>query len=288
VRVHVLGVRGSTAAPGEEFARYGGHTSCLALAEAGAPPALVLDAGTGIRRLTPLLEGAPFAGTILLTHLHWDHVLGLPFFPGGDRPDARARLLMPAQGDAREVLARVMSPPFFPIGPEALKGAWTFGGLEEGTAEVEGFRVSARALPHGPGRTFGYRVERDGASLAYLPDHGPHLLGPGEHGLGPVHDAARALSDGVDLLVHDAQLTAAELPGREHLGHASAEYALELARACGARRLLLFHHAPDRTDEEIAALTARIAAQAPGPPVAAAAEEEVIDLGAVPAGPAPR
>jgi phosphoribosyl 1,2-cyclic phosphodiesterase len=148
--------------------------------------------------------------------------------------------------------------------------------------------VSARALPHGPGRTFGYRVERGGASLAYLPDHGPHLLGPGAGGLGPVHDAARALADGVDLLVHDAQLTAAELPGREYLGHAAAEYALELARACGARRLLLFHHAPDRTDEDVAAIAARIAAEAPGLPVVAAAEEEVIEFGAVPAAPAPR
>ena len=132
MRIHLCGVRGSTPAPGAEFVRYGGHTSCVAIAidddgADGAPgaaaPRLILDAGTGLRRVTGLLGGAPFTGTIILTHLHWDHVHGLPFFAAGDRHDARVALLLPEQGGnagAEEVLARGMSPPHFPITPAGL------------------------------------------------------------------------------------------------------------------------------------------------------------------------
>ena len=131
MRIHLCGVRGSTPAPGADFLRYGGQTSCLALAhDDEAVPALILDAGTGLRQVTPLLAGKPFCGTILLTHLHWDHVHGLPFFAAGDRGDAAVSLLLPDQQDgtsAADVLARGMSPPHFPIGPGGLRGSWSFG-----------------------------------------------------------------------------------------------------------------------------------------------------------------
>ena len=125
MRVHLCGVRGSTPAPGLEFVRYGGHTSCVAVAHDDGAVALILDAGTGIRLVSPLLDGRPFAGTILLTHLHWDHVHGLPFFRAGDRDDARVTLLLPEQedgADAERVLARGMSPPHFPVRPPACAG----------------------------------------------------------------------------------------------------------------------------------------------------------------------
>ncbi|MGD0945501.1 MAG: MBL fold metallo-hydrolase, partial [Acidimicrobiales bacterium] len=118
MRAHFLGVRGSTPAPGESFVRYGGYTSCIAVAhDDDAAPSLILDSGTGIRRVSALLGDAAFAGTILLTHLHWDHIHGLPFFSAADREDSRVALLLPEQPDgaeAAEVLARGMSPPHFP------------------------------------------------------------------------------------------------------------------------------------------------------------------------------
>src|SRR3954452_7461205 len=135
MRVTVCGPRGSTPAPGPEFVRYGGHTSCIAVGHHGQPPSLILDSGTGIRRVTKLLDGQPFAGAILLGHLHWDHTQGLPFFGAGDRPDARVHVYLPAQGAPVEVLSRFMPPPHFPIPPTELRGAWRFDGLEAGDHE---------------------------------------------------------------------------------------------------------------------------------------------------------
>jgi phosphoribosyl 1,2-cyclic phosphodiesterase len=236
----------------------------------------VLDAGTGLRRVTALLGGEAFAGSILLGHLHWDHTQGLPFFAGGDRPDSRVTLYIPAQGDPVEVLSRFMAPPHFPIPPTELRGEWRFEGLEAGEHEIEGFSVLALDIPHKGGRTFGYRVSDGSSSLAYLSDHNPVSLGPGPHGMGPHHDAAMRLAEGVDVLVHDAQHTAEELPAKAAFGHSAAEYALTLAEAAGARRVLLFHHDPNRTDDEMDALVARFA-ESPIP-VSAAREGQVLDL----------
>ena len=276
MRVFVCGVRGSTPAPGAEFARYGGHTSSLAIAHEGRRPSLLLDAGTGIRRVTGLLDGEPFAGSILLGHLHWDHTQGLPFFAAADRPDACTTVYLPAQGDPIEVLSRFMGPPHFPILPTGLRGRWRFEGLEAGEHELEGFSVLALDIPHKGGRALGFRVSDGRSSLAYLSDHNPVSLGAGPHGLGPHHDAAVRLAEGVDVLVHDAQHTAEELPAKASFGHSAAEYALTLAEEAGARRVLLFHHDPNRTDDGMDELVSRFA-ESPIP-VVAAREGDVLDL----------
>jgi phosphoribosyl 1,2-cyclic phosphodiesterase len=279
MRVHLCGVRGSTPAVGHAFAGVGGHTSCVAVAHDDAEvPTLVLDAGTGLRRLTTLLDGEPFRGTILLGHLHWDHTQGLPFFGGGDRPDAEVRLLIPAQdADPLELLSRGMGPPHFPITPTGLRGTWTFDDLDEGTYDLAGFEVLAREIPHPGGRAFGYRVSDGRTSMAYLSDHGPIALGPGPDGWGPYHDAALALADGVDVLLHDAQYTAEELPARATFGHSAAEYAVQLAKRAGARRLVLFHHDPSRTDDEVKALAERLG-RAEALPIEPAIEGATIQL----------
>jgi ribonuclease BN (tRNA processing enzyme) len=256
VEILFCGVRGSTSAPGADYVRVGGHTSCVALTRSGEDiPSLVLDAGTGLQVLTDHLGGAPFVGTLLLTHLHWDHAQGLPFFRSGDQPDSRVHLLLPDQQDGRDavdVLAGSMSPPHFPIRPEGLEGTWTFATLEEGEHVIEEFEVTAVELPHKGGRTFGYRVvDPSGASVVYASDHGPITMGPGEDGHGPIHGAILDLAKGADVLIHDAQFTATELAIAEAYGHATVDYCYRLAEAAGARKLVLFHHSPVRTDDDI-------------------------------------
>ena len=279
MRVHVLGVRGSTPAPGHAFARHGGNTSCLAVARDGEVPSLVLDAGTGIRGLGALLDGAPFSGAVLLGHLHWDHTQGLPFSRAIDNDGAEVLLCLPEQEDGSrpiDVLRRTMSPPHFPIGPESLRGRWSFEGLQPGTHHLGGFEVLALEIPHKGGRTFGYRVSDGRTAIAYLSDHGPIALGPGPDGWGPYHDAALALADGVDVLVHDAQHTAAELPAVSNYGHSAADYAVRLGELAGARSVLLFHHDPTREDGDLDELVASFAGR--GVAVAAAAEGTVLAL----------
>jgi phosphoribosyl 1,2-cyclic phosphodiesterase len=280
VRLLFCGVRGSTSAPGAEFVRVGGHTSCVALAHDAGPWIVALDAGTGIRRITDHLEGRAFAGAVLLTHLHWDHVQGLPFFAAGDRDDSHVRVYMPEQTgpdgrerEAAEVLALAMSPPHFPIGPEGLRGDWSFEALKPGSHHVEGFDVVAFDVPHKGGRTFGYRVTDGAASIAYIPDHCPQ----------PSTSPAIAQEcAGVDLLVHDAQFLAPERAVADLYGHATVDDALELAERCGARRLALFHHSPARRDDDVDTI-GRIAAQTGAGlgravEVIVAREEVVVDL----------
>jgi phosphoribosyl 1,2-cyclic phosphodiesterase len=255
--VTFCGVRGSTPAPGHLYARYGGNTSCVAITAADADvPTLILDAGTGLSRLSADLRGQPFRGSIVMGHLHWDHTHGLPFFPAGDNPDAQGTVYQPEQGDPIAVLERVMSPPHFPIPPTELRGRWDFRTIEEGHHTIEGFEVEAREIPHRGGRTFGFRISDGRSTIAYMSDHWPFAFGPGPHGEGEFHETALALADDVDLLIHDAQYTRAEFPARAHFGHSTIDYAIELGERAGAAKVVLFHHDPSRTDDQLDAVVA--------------------------------
>lgn len=260
--------------------RYGGHTSCVALAhDDRTAPSLILDAGTGLTLASELMNGGAYAGTILITHLHWDHILGLPFFPAGDHADADIQVLLPEQptgASASEVLAVPMSPPYFPIEPTQMRGTWGFDTIEPGELTAAGFSILAREVPHKGGRTFGYRVWDGERTIAYIPDHSPTSLGQGPDGLGEYHEAAVELARDVDLLVHDAQLLPQELAAKGPYGHAVADYAVGLARYAGARAVALFHHDPGRTDAALDELGSRLASE--GPAVSVAAEGTTLTL----------
>jgi ribonuclease BN (tRNA processing enzyme) len=191
----------------------------------------------------------------LLSHLHWDHLIGLPFFEPILQVGGHLDVYGPAQeeGTIQEVVDAVVKPPFFPVQVGELKGAVAFHDLQEGTLEVGSARVLARWVPHS-GRTLGFRVEAGGATLAYLSDHqqpvDDRVVDPG----------VLALCEGADLVVHDAQYTAGELRSKADWGHSTPAYAVHVAAAARARTLVLFHHDPRHLDEQLDAMWA--AAQA--------------------------
>jgi phosphoribosyl 1,2-cyclic phosphodiesterase len=243
MRIRFCGVRGSTPVCGAEFARVGGHTSCLAISDGDALPTLLLDAGTGIQTLTPLFDGAPFVGSILLTHLHWDHVQGIPFFPPADHDQARVVVAQPEQGDALATMARAMSPPHFPIEPDALRGEWKYVGLEAGEHDIETFRVRAVDVEHKGGRTFGYRVTSEGRSIVYLPD-----------ALDDNDDAVLELAADADLFIRGTPFVAAERERADLFGHGTAEHTVEIAKRARVGRVVFTHHAPMRADADVEAI----------------------------------
>jgi phosphoribosyl 1,2-cyclic phosphodiesterase len=304
MNVFFFGCRGSTPVSGAEYQRYGTATSCVGIgagtatsyADAAArkeTPHLVLDAGTGFINLERVLGGRPFEGSVCLTHLHWDHTHGLPFLREAYMPGHRVEIYLPGQGDsgdAETVMNRAFAPPHFPVPIATLGEAWSVTGIEPGTVELEGFSVRAEEIPHKGSRTFGYRVSDGTSTIAYLPDHKPLALGPGPDRLGEYHPAAMALAAGVDLLVHDSQHTAAEMPALAFLGHSAVEYAVGLGLAAGAGAVALFHHDPHRTDAQIDEIVERL--DDPGVPVIPVREGMVLTLplgdGVVPASRRPR
>jgi phosphoribosyl 1,2-cyclic phosphodiesterase len=260
VKLVLLGVRGSTPAVGPDFTRWGGHTSCVAVLTGTAEvPSLVLDAGTGLRDLPALVDGRPYRGAIVLSHLHWDHLQGLPFCPVIDHPESEVDLYLPGAGDPYALLARAMSPPHFPIEPGGLLGRWRF----EPAAAAP---VRTAEIAHKGGTTVGIRVEADGRSVAYLPDH---VVGDA---------AAEELIAGVDVLLHDGQFLDREAERAHAYGHSTLGEALRLADRCEVGRLVLTHHAPARTDAEIDALAAAFRCTPGGRPVAFARQGATIEV----------
>lgn len=240
------GVRGSCPCPSEVNQRYGGNTACVALEVDDQPP-IVLDLGTGLRQfgLTQPTDGS-FRGTALITHVHWDHVQGLPFFPPADRPGARFDVFGPRQeeGSLAEVFSGLMRPPYFPVQYSDLRGAIEFHDVEDDTFPVGDAKVTARSIPH-VGPTVGYRIEWNGVAVAYISDHQQPHTGY------DICDAALELADGADLLIHDAQYTPAEFAEKAHWGHCTIDYAVMVAKEARARRLAMFHHDPAHGDEEM-------------------------------------
>jgi phosphoribosyl 1,2-cyclic phosphodiesterase len=276
VDVTFYGVRGSCPCPCEENQRYGGNTACVTLQVAGQEP-IVLDLGTGLRRFAARqADDGSFRATALVTHMHWDHVQGLPFFPPADRPGARFDIYGPRQtgGTFGEVFGELMKPPYFPVRYSELRGGIEFHDVVEDDWVVGEAKVRVRPVPH-VGATVGYRVQWGGATVAYISDHqAPETLDR-------VADTVLELADGADLVIHDAQYTREEFAEKSHWGHCTAEYAVRVARLAGARRLVLFHHDPARSDAGVDRMLERTrdhSASTGGPEVDAAYELQKITL----------
>lgn len=247
MQIDFLGTRGSLSAPGEDTARYGGNTSCVEITgEQGHQ--LLLDAGTGLR----LAGHRAFANTkridLLLTHLHMDHVQGLGFFGPLYQSGREIHIWGPPSTtrSLRRRIGRYLSPPLFPVRLRDLESRVTCHDVVDDTWEIGPFRISARLVCH-PDPTLGFRVESEGRSVCYLPDHEPQLgaVGglPRNEWLSGFH-----LAEGSDLLIHDSQYTTEEYATRVGWGHATVDVAVDFGQQVGARKLALFHHDPDHTD----------------------------------------
>jgi len=281
IRVGFHGVRGSTPCEGAQYARYGGHSSCVTV-EAPDQAPIILDLGTGVRALGAQMGAVELHSTVLLTHLHWDHVQGLPFFAPMHNPATTLDVHGPrqAEGDLGEVFAQMMRPPFFPIRPDGLAGTVRFHDTGDDDFPVGLAKVRSRWVRH-VGPTLGYRVDWNGIAIAYIPDHGPGCCpdDPDDH----VPQEILELCDGVDILIHDAQHTMAEYGPKRHWGHSTIDYAILVAREAGARKLALFHHDPAHHDEEldrIAVEAAETSAACGSAEVVVAREGLVLDVAA--------
>jgi phosphoribosyl 1,2-cyclic phosphodiesterase len=249
----------------------------------GEPP-LILDLGTGLRALGDYLQpplkaaGVPLHATALVTHLHYDHVLGIPFFGPMRDPGAVLDVYGPSQehGSLHDVLAGMVKPPFFPVHMADFRGELRFHDLE-GSADLSigSIQVKVRTIPH-IGPTLGYRLEADGRAVVYISDH----QAPVDRR--SVEKDVLELCDGADLVIHDAQYTDEEFVTLSDWGHSTAAYAVLVARESGARRLSLFHHDPAHTDRQIDRMLSharRIASRERSLEVSAASEGTSVDLG---------
>jgi phosphoribosyl 1,2-cyclic phosphodiesterase len=281
VRVKLWGCRGSVPTPGPDTVTYGGNTSCVEVALDGET-ALVLDAGTGIRRLGfELIERGIRRIHLCLTHLHLDHLEGLRFFGPLWDEGVELDIWGPPSHllSLRERIARSFSPPLFPLDLRDVPAKVSFHDVPRTPWTIGDISVAADLVLH-PGPTVGYRIEANGASFAYLPDHEPALAG--EIAAKPIDWISGAgVASGVNALIHDAQYFEEEYEQHVGWGHSSVADAVAFAHAVGARRLLLFHHEPRHGDRLLERLEDRARELADGSgaePPALAHEGMVFEL----------
>jgi len=262
VKITLWGTRGSLASPGPETVRYGGNTACVEIRGADGT-LLVLDAGTGVRRLGAALPDDVTSIDILLTHLHMDHIQGLGFFAPLFRPDVAVRIWGPpsiTQG-LKDRLTRYLSPPLFPVRLRELPSQPTLLDAPRGRFEIGNFVIESNLVCHPGGPTVGYRISENGTTATYLPDHEPAIAGLREHG---DWTSGFALAEGADVLIHDAQYGDDEYADRVGFGHSTVAQAFEFADATSVRRLVTFHHDPDHSDDDIDRLADEARAGATG------------------------
>jgi phosphoribosyl 1,2-cyclic phosphodiesterase len=274
------GTRGSIPTPGPATARYGGNTACISVSS-GDGRLVILDAGSGLRPLGHELmkqRNGIITADILLSHTHWDHIQGLPFFKPLSARNTSVTIYGAAQEGVplKEILGRQMDPMVFPIPLNALAASLMVVEIEEGEFETDEFKVCSFRLRH-PGTTLGYRLvpHSKGREVAYVTDN---ELGPGGTYEVTADWRSRMVEfiAGADTLIHDAMYLDQIIQARAGWGHSTPRQAVDLAREGRCRRLILFHHEPEHDDDALDRLVADTrdyaASVAPGLVVEAAVE----------------
>jgi phosphoribosyl 1,2-cyclic phosphodiesterase len=260
LRIQFRGVRGSLASPGLTTASVGGNTSCVEVTVGDTR--IVLDAGSGLRALgDELVARGPSETTILLSHLHWDHIQGLPFFAPIYAPGHRVDVVAgPCGLPLADALRRQMSAPFFPVAFDDVAAQVRPRDARPDEALRVGDVVVRMARLNHPDPVFGWRLEHAGRTVVYATDTEHYAC---------IDPVLRRLAAGADVLIYDAQYTPEEYRGdggapRVGWGHSTWQAGVDLARAAGARQLVLFHHDPRRDDEGVAVIEAKARAALPG------------------------
>ncbi|MDD5210373.1 MAG: MBL fold metallo-hydrolase [Elusimicrobiales bacterium] len=256
MKIKFWGARGSIPVSGKNYVKYGGSTTCVEI-RSKKDELTIIDAGSGIRLLgKELLKKKHHDFTMLFTHSHWDHVLGFPFFAPIYNKKTHIKIMgcSFSSDPVREIIAKTMQPPGFPVKFEEISARFEFATLCSGGCEIAGLQVQPIELSH-PNNALGYRFSEGGRSFAFLTDNELDFVHPG----GKSFDDYAAFSRGADLLVHDADYTPEEYHRRRTWGHSTWEQALNLALKAEVRALGLFHHNQDRYDSELDRILAECA-----------------------------
>ncbi len=259
--VRFWGVRGSIPTPGPSTSRYGGNTPCLEL-NYGQDKLFILDAGSGIRALGQhlLTQGKPVKAHIFISHMHWDHIQGIPFFVPAYIPGNEFTFHGAQEADMRleDILSDQMNPVNFPVQIDEMRSTFNFDKIYEGSYEIDGIKVETIYLNH-PGYALGYKFFINNKILVYCSDNEPYPVYPqtGDSSVDP--DDGQFIEDNnqklinftrdADILIHDAQYTPEEYKTKYQWGHSPYDYTVKIALAANVKTLVLFHHDPVHDDQ---------------------------------------
>lgn len=249
MKITIWGSRGSIPSPSPETNTIGGNTSCVQVVHEDS--FIILDAGSGIKRLNNVIPPETKKIDILLTHLHMDHIIGLGFFAGLYNPTMKINIWGPTSitEDLQTRLTRYLSPPLFPIRLQDLPCQLELKEINHSQFQIGALKIHSAYVCH-PGPTLGYRIESSNSVLTYIPDHEP-VLGSVDFPNEPNWTSGYDLAKDADLLFHDAQYTKAEYQPRVGWGHSTMKDTLQFAELTRVKQLQFFHHDPTHTDDQL-------------------------------------